>query len=185
MYLAIIFLIVGLVIAYLNANEEWPFGWGTFIGDIVITAVLYFVTLGFIYIFSECSLKNCSYEYKDQPIESLINKSGVSSNGSFILGCGSISGESYDYYVSYADFPQGSLRIKVNAYHAYVKETDSETPKIKNYWIKVTHKGYKSNWIWNKKTRVGEWKTNTYNDAADIIVIVPKHTIYKEFQIKD
>ena len=186
MILLIIFAIIGGFISYLHADEGHPFDWGALIGGIVITAIVYFVVLLTIRVAISDSQKYYTYEYKDQPIESLVNKGAIASGGSFILGCGSVSGGSYEYYVSYANFPQGSLRIKVNAYKAYVKETNEESPTIKNYWVRRVHKGYKSPWIWNREPRNGEWDKNLgYFNTSDIIVIVPKNTIYKEFKIED
>jgi hypothetical protein len=186
MILLIIFAVVGLLISYFYAKENWPFNWGDFIGGIVVTVFLYLLVLGLTRILITDLPKYYTYEYKDQEIQSLINKSGVSASGSFILGCGSISGRSYDYYISYAQFPQGALRIKVSAFQAYIKETNSESPKIKNYWIRKVHKGYNSPWIWSRKEKAGEWTENDrYYGGKEIIVIVPENTIYREFKIED
>ena len=107
MYLLIIFLIVGIVIAYLIGNLFQPFAWSEFFTAIVGTIIFYAVTLFIVRLEIASNHKNYLFEYKDQPIESLINKSAFSLSGEFILGCGSISGNSYDYYVAYAKFPQG------------------------------------------------------------------------------
>ena len=127
--------------------------------------------------------KYTKWEYKELPIQSLINKGGFSVNGSFVLGSGSFSGRDRDYYVSYAQFPQGLLRIKVDASNAYIKETDNEAPKIINYWVREMWTGYESKWFWNSAPRTGEWEENKYGDK---IVVVPKNTVYKDlFKIED
>lgn len=186
MILLIIFIAVSLIIAYLSGDESWPFNWGNFIGTLVVMGIIYLGTIGVLRLLRIDNAKYTTYEYKDQEIQSLVNKSDVSISGSFILGCGSVSGRSYDYYVSYAQFPQGALRIKVSAFRTYVKETNSETPKIINYWKKRVNKAYQSLWIWNRKQTIGEWYENdNYYGGADLIVIVPEKTIYKEFKIED
>jgi hypothetical protein len=186
MILLILFAVAALIFGYIAGDESYPFSWGNFIGTIIVTALLYLGLIGFIRLLRTDSTKFYTYEYKDQEIQSLVNKTGVASSGSFILGCGSVSGRSYDYYISYAQFPQGALRIKVSAFRTYVKETNSESPKIINYWIRKVNKAYKSPWIWNRKERVGDWKENdNYYGGADLIVIVPEKTIYKEFKIED
>lgn len=133
-----------------------------------------------------------SYEYKDQPIESLGSHDGMKIDGSFILGCGTISGGSEEYYVSYARFPQGLLRIKTDAYECYVQETDSVPPTIKNYWVRKIKEPYNSKWFWNRKRTVGEWRKYekyfvTDKFIRDKIVIVPKNTVkvYQKFNIED
>jgi len=133
-----------------------------------------------------------SFEYKDQPIESLGTHDGMKINGSFILGCGSVSGTSGEYYVSYARFSQGLLRIKTDAYECYVLETDSVPPVIKNYWVRKIKEPYNSKWFWNRKRFVGDWRKYekyfvTEEFIRDKIVIVPKNTVkvYQQFQIKD
>ena len=188
MLLLIIFLIIGGFLSYNSADESYPFAWDRFIFGILFTGVAYFIILGFIRVAVSENLKNYYYEYKDQPIESLINKKSSSISGSFILGCGSISGGSYDYYVAYANFPQGALRIKIDAYNTYVQENNNESPRIKNYWVRKNRVGYKSLWIWNREPSNGNWIENDQNfyfNTTDKIVIVPKNTIYKEFLIKD
>jgi len=133
-----------------------------------------------------------SFEYKDQPIESLGTHDGMKINGSFILGCGSVSGTSGEYYVSYARFSQGLLRIKTDAYECYVLETDSVPPVIKNYWVRKIKEPYNSKWFWNRKRFVGDWRKYekyfvTEEFIRDKIVIVPKNTVkvYQQFQIED
>ena len=79
------------------------------------------------------------------------------------------------------------MRIKVDAFNSYVQQTDSIPPVIKNYWVRKISNGFKSKWIWNRETNISEWETNThrYINSADIVVIVPTNTVYKEFLIKD
>lgn len=123
------------------------------------------------------------YEYKEQTIQSLVNKPGLSVQGQFVLGCGGISGHDVDYYVAYAMFPDGLLRIRVDASNTFVRETNTETPTIVNYWERTIWTGYKSKWFWDSKPDTSEWRVNEYGKK---IVIVPEKTVYKDlYRIED
>ena len=156
---------------------------GKIFASIFIFALLYGFTIVMGRLNMNSNPKYTKYEYKELPIQSLINKSGFSINGSFVLGTGAISGKDRDYYVSYASFPQGLLRIRVDASNTFVKETNDETPKIINYWIREIWLGYESNWFLNSPPRTGEWQENKYGEK---IVIVPEGTVYKDlYKIED
>ena len=181
----VIFAIISVIIIILEDGIANIIG-GIF-GTLFILAILY----GIVMIIGITALhgnpKYTSWEYKELPIQSLINKGGFSINGSFssafTLGTGTISGGNIDYYVSYAQFPQGLLRVKVDASNAYIKETNDESPKIINYWVRKIWTGYKNKWLWNSAPRTGEWEVNRDGEK---IVIVPKNTVYKDlFKIQD
>jgi len=181
------FLITGFILYRMDSLE-----FENIIGTLFIFAIIYgmAILMGRIELFDR--EKFYSYEYKDQPIESLGTHDGMKINGSFILGCGSVSGGSEEYYVSYARFPQGLLRIKTDAYECYVQETDSVPPVIKNYWVRKIKEPYNSKWFWNRKRTVGEWRKYekyfvTHEFIRDKIVIVPKNTVkvYQKFNIED
>ena len=163
-------------------NERSDFDWELLWGSFVITVVIYGMFGLFMpRLFMLDNDKYSETEYANQPITSLVNKSGSDLSGSFFLGIGSISGGSTDYYVAYAPMEKGDLRVKIDAYKTYVVETDSISPVIKDYWFRKNWKGYKSLWVWNSKPRVREWEKH-YGVKS---VIVPTNTIYKEFQIRN
>lgn len=129
------------------------------------------------------SPKYTKWEYKELPIQSLINKGGFSVNGSFVLGTGVVSGSDKDYYVSYAEFERGLLRVKVDASNTFIKETSDESPKIINFWVRIVWTGYQNKWFWNSAPREGKWEENKYGEK---VVVVPKNTVYKDlFKIED
>lgn len=156
---------------------------GNIFGSIFIIGILY----GVVMFIGNLELRNnpkyTKYEYKELPIQSLINKGGLSVNGSFVLGSGSVTGRDRDYYVSYAQFPLGLLRVKIDASNTYIRETDVESPKIINYWVREVWTGYENKWFWNSAPVIGEWEENKYGEK---IVVVPKNTVYKDlFKIED
>jgi len=160
-------LIVGIVvlaILFLNFwgfwdKDTWYFDSDVFFSSLV-AGIMFYGVLGLLLprlvMIDQDKFKE--YEFKDQAITSLINKTEGELYGSFFLGCGSIRGESTDFYVAYAPMDKGDLRVKVDAYKTYVMETDSVAPVIKDYWVRKKWVGYKSLWFWNSKPRTGEWE---------------------------
>ena len=178
---SIIFIIL-LVILIITEKGFWNIVGANFT-LLLLLSIIYGIVMFVGRMELKTSTKFITYEYKELPIQSLINKSGVSVYGSFVLGSGSIRGGNNDYYVAYSEFPQGLLRVKVDASNSYIKETDDESPKIINYWAKKVWIGYENKWFWNSAPRKGEWEENKYGEK---IVIVPKNTVYKDiFKIED
>jgi hypothetical protein len=62
----------------------------------------------------------------------------------------------------------------------YINETDSETPKIKDYQKRKVKGSWESKWFFDRTETKEKWLRN----SAAAVVIVPKNTIYKEFSIK-
>lgn len=177
MYLFIIATLITLTIAYLIGNDESPFDWGSFIGANVVGVILYLVITVVIIVCMDDNDKLHVNEYKDQPILSFHMDKESHISGNFVLGCGTIDGGSYDTYVSYAQFPEGLLRVKCDAYVTYLNEKDS-IPTIKKYWVRDNFKGFKSNWVWSLPPKTGKWVVN-YGTKT---IIVPKNTVYLEFK---
>jgi hypothetical protein len=177
----VIFVLISLIIIF---SEK---GFWNIFGGIFTTLFCLTLIYGMLMLIGRLELNNNSkytkYEYKELPIQSLINGNGFSINGSFVLGTGGVSGRDKDYYVSYAQFEKGLLRVRVDASNAYIKETSDESPKIINYWVRKMWTGYQSKWFWNSVPRTGNWEENKYGDK---IVVVPKNTVYKDlFKIED
>lgn len=113
-------------------------------------------------------------EYGYLNIVSLNQSSGFEIHGDFVLGCGSIDGASEDYYITYANFKNGLKRIKINAYDTYLLRSDTESPKIKNYYKRTIYKPFKSIWLLGRKKQyISEWFIND----KDLQLIVPKNTV--------
>jgi hypothetical protein len=119
--------------------------------------------------------------YKDLQIVSLVNKQGYSISGFFILGTGGVSGNSYDYYITYGKFRSGKKRLKLYAYSYYIDEGDDISPCIKNYWKGTQYDAFESKWWGKREARFEGW----YENYEAKKIIVPKNTIFKEFGIKD
>ena len=181
----LVMLIVIVFFLFINLGDWKTYGsfdWELF-GTSLLGVVIFYGLFGLFVprLIMKDSDKYISYEYAPQPITSFINKSGSELNGAFFLGCGGINGGSTDYYVAYAQFEKGDLRIKVDAYNTYINECDSIKPVIEDYWVKKKWLGYNSLWIWNSKPKIYEWQKN----HGVKTVVVPTNTIYKEFNIKD
>jgi hypothetical protein len=177
----VIFVLISLIIIF---TEK---GIGNIIGGIFTTLFCVSLVYGVLMLVVRLELRTNSkytkYVYKELPIQSLINKSGFSVNGSFVLGTGNVSGRDKDYYVAYAMFEKGLLRVRVDASNTFIKETNDESPKIINFWVAEVYTGYKNKWFWNSKYILGNWEENKYGDK---IVVVPKNTVYKDlFKIED
>jgi len=177
----IIFVIISMII--ITTKKDWI----SILGEIACALFVMMAIYGLVMLIGRVEMDNnfkyVKYEFKELPIQSLINKSGFSVNGSFVLGTGSVSGKDKDYYVAYALFEKGLLRVKVDASNAYIKETNDESPKIINFWVRENWAGYQSKWFWNSAPIVGDWKENKYGDK---VVVVPKGTVYKDlFKIED
>lgn len=177
----ILFVIVSIIILLVEDKKSEK------IGNIFASIFVFAIIYGMVMLVGRMELRSkekyVRWEYKELPIQSLLNKGGFSVNGSFVLGSGSVVGKSNDYYVSYAKFPQGLLRVKVDASNTYVVETDSISPKIEKYWIRKVWMGYENKWFWDSKEEVGEWEVNKYGEKT---VFVPKNTVYKDiYKIED
>lgn len=123
-----------------------------------------------------------TYEYKDLQISSLVNKDQYGVKGVFILGTGSINGNSYSEYITYGKFQKGLKRLELSATNYYIKETDSKSPCIPKYFKISVLKPFESKWFWNRKYQRG----SGFRENLDAeVIIVPTNTIYKEFSIRD
>jgi len=178
MILLILSVIIILTIAIVSGKASYPFDWGSCIATIVVGAIAYFILeAALLVIVSSCDKYN-TVEYKDQPIKSFTMDKQSSISGNFVLGCGVVEGGTYDSYVSYAQFPEGLLRIKCDAYKTYILECDS-TPIIKKYWVRDVFTGFSSKWIGTVHKRLDAWEVNTSGKKT---IIVPKNTVYLEFK---
>ena len=180
-------LIISAVVIFILVFWSYDWSFKNWDGELAGTLFFFipfitFMILGIIWICHKDEDKWIYYEYADQEITSLINKDESTMYGSFFLGCGSVSGESTDYYVAYAKTAKGDLRVKVDAYKTYVQESDDIQPVIKNYYARRCRKAKESIWAFPHKAKVYEWKKNYRGEKT---VIVPTNTIYKEFLIRD
>ena len=96
MLIAIIVLVVWALINFWGFWEkdyyaDSEMAWGSLCGAIMLYGVIGLILPRVMMMDSD---KYTSYEYKDQPITSLINKSGTKINGAFFLGCGTVNGGS-------------------------------------------------------------------------------------------
>lgn len=127
--------------------------------------------------------KHKSYEYKDVEISTLKDDKTQSISGSFFLGIGSVSSGSITSYSFYVDYPQGSKLMTIDIHNysdVYINETDSITPRIKNYFIRTIKHKHDDFWTSRDSTEVGEWRENKNSDK---IIYVPTNTIYKNFTL--
>jgi hypothetical protein len=147
---------------------------------ILFTGIL---IISFVHLHRKLDNSYYTYQYKDQPIKSLVSEQGNSIKGGFLLGTGVVNGGTVNYYVAYANFPQGNMQIRANAFDSYIVECDTIKPVIRNYWVKKSWKGYKSNWFLDSKPIEGEWKENIDTDVKKI-VIVPTKTIYMQYKVE-
>jgi len=177
MYVLIISAVLILTIAILNGKSEKPFSWGYFGFSVFVGAVVYVIMALIILVIHSSSDKFHVREYRDQPIESFHLDKQNHISGDFFLGCGVIEGGDYDYYVSYARFPKGLLKVKCDAYSTYLRETDS-TATIKKYWVRTNYTGFRSKWIGNTYPNEGKWQVND----GEKTIVVPLNTVYLEFQ---
>ena len=182
MYTLIIFAIVGGFFSYLFANQGNPFNWGLFFVGMFKTALIYLIVLAIGRgVYAKNNNLNTS-EYRDLPIASFSNKDGWSVNGAFVLGTGGVSGGSYTYYVTYGKFSQGLKRMELSTDYYYLKETNSKSPCIPNYWEIDIRKAYKSKWWWNRKAWRDQYMSENYHAKT---IIVPTNTVFKHFTVKD
>jgi len=171
--------IIAVIITFvLTGRGSNPFSIGEGVGGALLAMLIWFCIFGGVR--AGMSAANEHDEFRDIPIVSLQNKTAVELSGSFILGCGSISGGEREYYVTYGKFPKGLKQVELQANRMYINETDSQTPKIIAYEVRTIHEEYKSIWFFNRPQREGAWAVNPDAD----ILIVPENTIYKEFSIK-
>lgn len=174
MYSLIIALIVTILVAiivYKDSNgdkEEAAFG------AIFVCAVIYLIVIGVgRLVYTDKHNLNVN-ETKPLYIASLSQSEGLSLHGSFILGCGSVDGQTYDYYVTQGMYKAGYKRIKLDAYNVYLKYSNSEKPQIKNYFERIVKKEFKSKWLWNRKESMTPWNHESYKE---MYLIVPSATI--------
>ena len=122
------------------------------------------------------------YEYKDLPIQSAYSSDNQELHGSFILGCGTVSGSTRSVYIVQGKFAQGMKRINLNTDYTYVNETDSESPKIEKYYSRRVRSGYSSWWLIKDREQVkGSWvKTASWQEKT---LVVPTSTVKKQFDI--
>lgn len=182
MYTLIIVGILGGFISYLYANQGNPFNWGMFIGGLFKTALVYgaVILMGRLCYIDENDLN--TQEYRDLKIVSFANKDGWSVGGAFVLGTGSMSGSSYTYYVTYGKFSQGVKRLELSTDRYYLKETNSHSPCIPNYWEIDIKKDFKSKWWWNRNYTRSKYMDKNYSAKT---IVVPTNTIFKHFEVKD
>ena len=115
-------------------------------------------------------------ETKDLLIQSAYSSSSQELHGSFILGCGTISGSATSKYIIRGIYPQGVKRMELYANNVYVNETDKESPRIKQYYTRTIQPGYSSKWLLlDRKKYISNWKTKYI--YSDIILIVPINNI--------
>jgi hypothetical protein len=112
-------------------------------------------------------------EYKQVLIVSLTQDEKANLQGNFILGCGSVNGSVDDYYITYGRYAAGLKRMKLDAYNTFISKSDSEAPKIKNYYKRIYKKAFKSKWFWNREESVGDWEKN----YGELYLVVPTNTI--------
>ena len=126
---------------------------------------------------------NSTTEYKSLPIQSAYSSTNQELYGSFILGCGTVSGSTESVYVVQGQFKQGMKRIELDTDYTYVRETDIESPKIKNYYNRRITPAWSSWWLIKDHPReVGAWKASP--SWEDRVLIVPANTVRKQFDIR-
>jgi len=183
MYLIILFLIAYAIVLFsLRKNDNLKRH--SIIGVTVIFIIVYLIT----YCIGSITVHNInSYrQYEDINIVSLGQKNEEGISGSFFLGIGSISSYDNDYYVVYGQFKDGLKRITVNRYGSqdvFIKETNTEFPKIKNYFYRIVTKPYHNNWFGSNNEI--QYSKRYVNRSRKLILIVPKNTIYRHFDLKD
>ncbi len=150
---------------------------------LVVSTVVYLITVAAVRD-TAMESKHQFIEYGDLEIVSLSKNTNYEMDGHFFLGCGSVHGETIDYYVTYGKFEKGLKRVKLDSYNVYIDETNSEHPKIKNYFSKIINPPYKSKWWWNNEKRT-ECRVEWYTATKDLILVVPENTIIKEFNKLD
>jgi len=191
MYILIITLGLGIIIGLFTSIGRMNDGpnkgqfyilWENFLSAIICSGMVYGITLLIVALTWAENPKSYRFEYADQEIKSLLNSKEGNIQGSFFLGCGSISGGTSEYYVAYAPTDRGDIRIKVDAYVTYLEENDEISPMIKDYYIRKVRPARKAGWLWAKKERVGEWTVNTYGTKT---AIVPTNTVkvYDQYSI--
>jgi hypothetical protein len=170
MYLLLIWIVATIIVVIIAAknNEEDSIA-GIIIGSIVV----YFIVIVICRMNYTTEHNLNVTEFKPLLIASLTQDKESELNGSFFLGCGSIIGETNDYYITYGKYVAGLKRIKLNAYNTYLEKSDSEAPKIKNYFTRCTQKSFKSKWFWNREETFEEW-TVYY---GELYLVVPTNTI--------
>jgi hypothetical protein len=178
MYLLLIW-IVATILAGIIAYKIQEDG-SDVAGTVVVSVIIYLIVVVILRINYATENNLNSTEYKSILIASLTQDEKFKLNGSFFLGCGSINGSVDDYYITYGKYKtdgnnnEVSLkRIKLDAYNTYLNRSDSEVPKIKNYYKRDVQKAFKSRWFWNRKETIGYWEKN-YNE---LYLIVPTNTI--------
>jgi hypothetical protein len=170
MYLLIIWIIATVlaVIITIKIDEE-----DSIAGLIFGSIIFYFIVVGCLRL-NYASVNNLDVtEYKPLLIASLTQDKETKLNGDFILGCGSISGVTNDYYITYGKYVVGLKRIKLDAYNTYLEKSNSEVPKIKNYYIRIIKKEFKSKWFWNRKETIEDWTKY----IGELYMVVPTNTI--------
>lgn len=168
MYSLIIFIVVTIIVAIIAYKTE-----DSVSGSIFVCFILYCVVI-IIGRLSYASDNNLNVvEYKPLLISSLTQDKDAELSGSFFLGCGSVNGSTNDYYITYGKYVVGLKRIKLDAYNTYLGKSDSEAPKIKNYYKRTIMKEFKSKWFWNRKETIEEWSVN----YGELYLVVPTNTI--------
>ena len=151
---------------------------------IAATIVIAFIVWGFSLLIAHAIADpGSTYEYKHLPIQSAYSSTSQGFSGSFILGCGTVSGSTESVYIVQGNFKQGMLRIELDTDYTYVNETDAESPKIKNYYSRKITPAYSCWWLSKDHPReVGSWKRTSSWDEK--VLIVPANTVRKQFDIK-
>jgi len=149
-------------------KEGWDFGQiGLFIIICIVGLIVQFIGYQF----------KVEHTYKDIPlhIESAFSEKNWKISGGFIVG---LAGGSNSEYVVYGKFSRGLKRVNLNVNKVYIIES-TETPKIKNFWIKTTKKPH-DDWFfvsWSERI-------TTRKNYSNLILVVPKKTVYKQFELK-
>ena len=173
----IIILVVG---AYIIRTKEYELS-GIIIGGLMILWVPGSVISAVQ--FSKTKYETIKYEYKDVEISTLKDGTTQSIHGSFFLGIGSVDGNSRTSYSFYINHQKGSKLMSVdinNRSNVYINETDSISPRIKDFFVRKIFEKTSTFWYWNDEIKIGEWEENR---NTDIIIYVPKNTIYKNFTL--
>ena len=155
------------------------------VGIILGFLILFWVPGGMLsaVMFTKTKYETIKYEYKDVEITTLKDANTQNVHGSFFLGIGSVNGNSRTSYSFYVEYPQGSKLMTVdinNQSNVYINETDSISPRIKDFFVRKIFEKSSTFWYWNDELIIEEWEGNRNTDK---IIYVPTNTIYKNFTL--
>jgi hypothetical protein len=123
-------------------------------------------------------------EYMDLPIQSAFTDKEFSMGGQFVLGIGSVYGQTSTSYVVQGLFAPGMKMLTLPTEYYFVKETRMKSPCIENYFNRRVRLAYKSKWGFDRKQTTYEPWEETSVWMTNMVIIVPEGTVRKRFEIK-